>query len=80
MEKRFKDIQKRARLVFLLTILAVFAILIGLNYLAGTRPSELEACMQSCAPFGRQGELVHKFTAEQTAGMRGRGPTECQCR
>jgi hypothetical protein len=80
MDRRFKTIEKRARRTFFLAIVIVLAIMMSLGYLVGSGPSEVQACQQSCAAHGRQGELIHELTAEQTAGMRGRGRTECQCR
>jgi hypothetical protein len=80
MGKRPNDIEKHVRGIFALTIIVVLAVIIGLNHLIGMRPTELEACARSCEARGMQGQLIHKFTAEQTAGMHGKGPTECACR
>lgn len=80
MGRQFKGAENRARGVFFLAILVVLAIVMALNYLRKSQPSALQVCVQTCAVYNRQGELVHKFTAEQTAGVRSRGPTECQCR
>jgi hypothetical protein len=80
MDSRFTEVEKRARRVFFLAIVVVLAIMMALNYLNESKPSDLQVCVQTCATYHRQGELVHKFTAEQTAGMHSRGPAECQCR
>jgi hypothetical protein len=80
MDKQPSDIEKGVRRIFLLTIIVVLAVIMGLNYLIGMQPSELEACTRSCEAHGLRGQLNHKFTAEQTAGMHSKGPTECKCR
>jgi hypothetical protein len=80
MGKRPDAIEKRARRIFMLTIIVVLAAVMGLDYLIGMRPTELEACAQSCEARGMQGQLIHELTAEQTAGMHSKGPTECECR
>jgi len=80
MNSRSREVEKHARRAFFLAIIVVLAIMMTLNYLIESKPSDLQVCVQTCAPYHRQGELVHKFTAEQTAGMHSRGPTECQCR
>jgi hypothetical protein len=80
MDERFSDIEKGARRTFLLMVIVVLALMMGLSYLIERGPSDLDACMQSCAAHGLRGQLIHRFTAEQTAGMHSKGPTECQCR
>jgi hypothetical protein len=80
MKKRPSDIEKSARRIFVLVIIVVLAVIMGLDYLIRMRPTELEACARSCEAHGMQGQLIHKLTAEQTAGMHGKGPTECECR
>lgn len=80
MDKWLSDIEKGARRTFLLTVVVVLVLMMGLSYVIKRGPAELDACVQSCAAHGLQGQLIHKFTAEQTAGMHSKGPTECQCR
>jgi hypothetical protein len=80
MDKRFKEVEKRARRVFFLAVVVVLAIMFALQYVIASKPSELQVCVQTCAAYNRQGELVYKFSAEQTAGMHSRGPMECRCR
>lgn len=80
MATRFEDVEKRARNVFFLAVIVTFAVILALNYLTASEPSDLQICVQTCAAHDRQGELVYKFSREQTAGMHGRGPVECQCR
>lgn len=75
--KRPSDIEKSARRIFVLVIIVVLAAIIGLDYLIGMRSTELEACSRSCEARGVQGLLIHKFTAEQNAGMHSKGPTIC---
>ena len=80
MKRPFREVEKRARRAFFLAIVVALSIMTALTYLIESKPSDLQACIQTCSPYNRQGELVHKFTPSQTAGMHSRGPTECQCR
>ena len=48
-------------------------------YLAKFMPNEKEVCNESCATQGKHGEVSYVLSKEQTAGMRGRGPTQCRC-
>lgn len=80
MDSEFREIEKRAQRVFFLAIVVVLGAMMALNYVIESKPTALQACVQTCSTYHRQGELVYKFTAEQTAGMHSRGPTECRCR
>jgi hypothetical protein len=60
MGKRPGDIQTTARCIFVLVIIVVLAAVMGLDYLIGMRPTELEACARSCEARGMQGQLIHK--------------------
>lgn len=79
LEGQFDTVEKRARRVFFLAFVMVFAIMMSLRYLGERMPSQLRACEQKCARYGRLGELVYTYTAAQTGG-RDRGPAECRCR
>ena len=80
MDNRFREVEKRARRVFVLAMVIALMVLMGVGYLINTKPGALQACVQTCAVYHRQGELVYKYTREQISGDRYRGPTECQCR
>lgn len=80
MATRLEEVEKRARRVFFLAVAVTLAVIFALNYLIESKPSDLQVCLQTCAAQNRQGELVYKFTSEQTAGMHSRGPSECRCR
>lgn len=57
-------------------------LLVGLGaavFITKLSPSEKENCNRSCAADGKRGSLAYVYSKEQTAGMRGRGPTECRC-
>lgn len=38
-----------------------------------------EACYKKCSALGRFSRMVPEFPPEQTAGMRAKGPTRCEC-
>ena len=38
-----------------------------------------EQCRNLCAEGNRSGRLVFVYPSEQTAGMRGKGPANCEC-
>lgn len=79
MEIRKDEIDRRAKKGFLkLCVIVVIGVSVAI-YLAKLIPSEKESCTQSCAAEGKQGSLAYVYSEEQTAGMRGRGPTECRC-
>ena len=42
-------------------------------------PTPEETCRKQCAERNRSGRLVYVYPPEQTAGMRGKGPTNCEC-
>lgn len=50
------------------------------GYVVSLLPTQQEDCNSVCAKRGLRGELVHIFSAGQTAGMRGQGPMECKCK
>lgn len=50
-----------------------------IGYLLSQAPSPEEACRTRCAEIKRSGRLVYEYPPEQTAGMRGKGPTNCEC-
>jgi len=43
-------------------------------------PSAEENCKQLCATRNKAGVLVPQFSPERTAGMRGKGPMQCECK
>lgn len=80
MENQFREVEKPARRVFVLAIVITLMVLTCVKYIISTKPSAQQACDETCAVYHRQGELVYKYTKEQFAGDRYRGPAECQCR
>lgn len=58
---------------------AVVGIVLLGAYLLRDVPTPEEACQRQCAVTHRSGQMVPIYPPAQTAGMRGRGPTECQC-
>ena len=52
---------------------------LAIGYLMSQLPSPEEACRKRCAESNRSGRLVYVFPPEQTAGMRGKGPQNCEC-
>jgi hypothetical protein len=80
MDNRFRQVEKRARRVLVLAMASTLIVLMGVNHLINSQPSALQACIQTCAVYHRQGELVYKFTKQQISGDRYGGPGECQCR
>jgi len=69
----------RSRKGFLKLSLIVVIGLCAAVLLAKLITSEKESCNRSCAADGKPGSLAYVYSKEQTAGMRGRGPTECRC-
>jgi predicted permease len=49
-------------------------------YLLRDMPTDQQACAIACAKSNQTGYLAYVYDASQTAGMRGKGPAECQCR
>ena len=60
-------------------VLLVFGGFIGLMFLSGFVPSTEQRCKTTCSKTGLDSRMVYKYPSEMTAGMRGRGPAECQC-
>jgi hypothetical protein len=60
-----------------------FAVVVSIGLVAGYFMSQVptleEMCRTQCAERNRSGRLVHVYPPEQTAGMRGKGPTNCEC-
>jgi len=60
-----------------------FSVVVALSllaaYVSGFIPSLEEKCLKQCRQEGMEGHLQHIYSAEQTAGMRSRGPQECKC-
>lgn len=79
MEDQNDKVNKGAKKAFLKLCLIVVTGLGAAVYMAKLIPSEKASCNQSCAAHGKRGNLVYVYSKEQTAGMRGRGPTECRC-
>ena len=52
---------------------------IGVNVLLGMLPTPEENCTSYCEQKGTEGHMIHILPATTTAGMRGRGPSECKC-
>lgn len=71
--------QRRTAIAVALGFAAFMGISMGLSFLAGLFPSQEEDCSKRCRAVGMQGEMVPIYPAAQTAGMRGRGPSECKC-
>jgi hypothetical protein len=65
-------------------VTAGFAAFIGaslaLSYLVAQIPSQESACSTHCATRGKTGAMAYVYSATMTAGMRGKGPQECQCK
>lgn len=79
MEHLNDKVNKSAKKAFLKLCLIVVTGLGAAVYVAKLIPSEQESCNRLCAAHGKQGSLAYVYPKEQTAGMRGRGPTECRC-
>lgn len=80
MSKNFDAVSRRAGRAAVVVGFCAAAVLFSITYFASTIPSDAAICERTCAEDGKRGELAYKYTKEQTAGMRGRGPTECRCR
>jgi len=71
--------QRRTAIAVALGFAAFMAISMGLSFVAGLFPSQEEDCSKRCRAVGMLGEMVPVYPPAQTAGMRGRGPSECKC-
>lgn len=79
MEDKLDQRKKRGNVAFI-KVFFIAAVAIGtINYVATLIPSEKDMCTKSCSAHDKRGLLVYKYSYAQTAGMRGRGPTECHC-
>jgi len=79
MENRFSQLASGTNQAFLLLCLLVVLAICGGLYVAKRIPTEAAACTKTCAARGMKGELFHIYSREQTAGVRGQGPTACRC-
>jgi hypothetical protein len=58
---------------------AFMALIAATMYCVSLLQSPDQGCIEHCATLGKNGSLVSIYRWEQTAGMRGTGPTECRC-
>ena len=79
MENKPANRQRASKFVLINMNFVVLAAITGIVYLASGSPSPAEACAKTCSAEGKKGNLVFKYSQEQTAGMRSRGPAECYC-
>ncbi|MNN70616.1 hypothetical protein D3C81_1864840 [compost metagenome] len=63
-----------------LAIAATVTVYLLAAYLSRFFPTEQEMCTARCAKENQSGYLKYVHSAQQTAGMRDKGPTQCQCR
>ena len=61
---------------FAVVISIIVAIVLAMRQV----PSEEQLCIDKCAEYSKRGELVYLYRSEVTAGMRSKGPRECQCK
>ena len=66
--------------IVLLTITATISLYLLAAYLSRYFPSEQAMCAATCAKENQSAYLEHIYSAQQTAGMRDKGPTQCRCR
>jgi hydrogenase/urease accessory protein HupE len=76
------EIKRQKSLNFVVAAGFVLVIAVGwaLAYFSGQLPNAEAACSKQCAALGKNGELSYVFKNEVTAGMRGNGSQECQCK
>ncbi|SDG83970.1 hypothetical protein SAMN05428968_1184 [Janthinobacterium sp. YR213] len=63
-----------------LAIIATISVYVLAAYLSRFFPSEQEMCTATCAKENQVGYLEYLHSAQQTAGMRDKGSTQCKCR
>lgn len=57
----------------------VFAVIYLIPHLIKHFDTPEEVCYKKCSALGRFSRMVPEFSLEQTAGMRSKGPTRCEC-
>lgn len=80
MENASAERQRATARALICLALVVLAGMTAIVFLTRKIPSADVACTRTCAAEGKTGKRVYQYSKEQTAGMRGRGPAQCDCR
>ncbi len=63
-----------------LILVAIVGVNLLFMYVAPFIPTKEQLCSRKCAETQQSGQLKYIDPWQLTAGMRGRGPSECKCR